>query len=47
METIQCPQMLDLANKDLKTATINMFKELKKAMLKEKSDINERMNTDS
>lgn len=41
METIQCPQMLDLANKDLKATTINMFKELKQAMLKEKSDINE------
>lgn len=35
MET-ECPQILELANKDLKMATIiNMFKELKKAMFKE------------
>lgn len=43
MET-ECPQILDLANKDFKMAAIiNMFKELKKAMFKKlnKSDINE------
>lgn len=31
----ECPQTVDLANKDLKAATINMFNELKKAMFKE------------
>lgn len=31
----ECPQTVDLANKDLKAGTINMFNELKKAMFKE------------